>query len=68
MDFKCKNMEGCPMYDYLTTSVRIIQLQPFLNEYCLNSNNYNRCARYKIIENGNEPPSNLLPNGDTLKN
>ena len=50
MDFKCKNMEGCPMYDYLTTSVRIIQLQPFLNEYCLNSNNYNRCARYKIIE------------------
>ena len=68
MDFKCKNMNGCPMYEYLTTSVRIIQLQPFLNEYCLNSNNYDKCARYKTIEKGKEPPTNLLPNGELLKN
>lgn len=67
MEFRCKNMEGCPMYDFLTSSVRIIQLQPFLNDYCLSNTNHESCARYRIIETGTEPESNLLPNGEILK-
>jgi hypothetical protein len=67
MSFKCTYMEGCPMYNHLTTAVRIIQLQPFLEGYCLNKEHYQKCARYKIIGQGNEPPYNLLPNGAILK-
>ncbi len=68
MDQRCKNMIGCPMYDFITTAVRIMQLQPFLNEYCLDPQKHQQCARYKVIETGKEPPSNLLPNGEMLKN
>ncbi len=67
MRSKCPYMKGCPMYNLITTSVRIIQLQPFLNEYCLNSENYKECARYKLNEKGKEPHGNLLPNGQELK-
>lgn len=67
MSFKCKYMKGCPMYDLITTSVRIIQLQPFLNEFCLKRDNYKKCARYGVIESGKEPPADLLPDGNKLK-
>ena len=67
MSFRCKFMDGCPMYDLITTSVRIMQLQPFLNGYCLNPDNFTRCERYHIIESGKEPPSDLLPDGKKLK-
>lgn len=67
MSFRCKNMEGCSMYNMITTSVRIIQLQPFLNEYCLNADNYKNCERYKLAEKGVEPPADLLPNGEKLR-
>jgi hypothetical protein len=66
MSFKCKNMEGCPMYNLLTTSVRIIQLQPFLTGYCEDPFNCLECARYKIIDKGKEPPPDLLPDGKKL--
>lgn len=66
MSFKCKNMEGCPMYDLLTTSVRIIRLQPYLTGYCENPVNCRECARYKIIDTGKEPPADLLPDGKKL--
>ncbi len=66
MSFKCKNMEGCYMYNLLTTSVRIIQLQPFLRDYCEDSLKCRECARYKIIDTGKEPPADLLPNGKKL--
>jgi hypothetical protein len=55
------------MYNHLTTSVRIIQIQPFLSEFCLSENNYENCARYKIKQQGNEPANNLLPDGAILK-
>ncbi|MEK6582769.1 MAG: hypothetical protein AABY50_07115 [Nitrospirota bacterium] len=55
------------MYNFITTSVRIIQLQPFLNEYCMNAEEYKECARYKIKEKGGKSPDNLLPNGKILK-
>lgn len=67
MAFRCKYMEGCPMYDLLTTSVRIIQLQPFLRNYCEHETNHVSCVRYGNIEKGVEPPSTLLPNGENLK-
>ncbi len=67
MSFKCKFMEGCPMYDLITTSVRIIQLQPFLNDYCLSRENFANCVRFGIIANGKEPPADLLPDGKKLK-
>ena len=67
MPLKCSYMEGCPMYNHLTTAVRIIQLQPLLEEYCLNGENFKKCARYKIIEQGKEPPYTLLPDGEILK-
>ena len=63
MPFKCKNMDGCPMYNLLTTSVRIIRLQPYLTEYCEDAENCRKCARYIIIETGKEPPADLLPDG-----
>jgi hypothetical protein len=66
MSNKCKNMEGCHLYNLLTTSVRIIQLQPFLTGYCENPANCPECARYKLIEIGKEPPADLLPDGKKL--
>lgn len=66
MAFKCKNMEGCPMYNLITTSVRIIQLQPYLIEYCTNHDRCRECARFKLIETGKEPPADLLPDGKKL--
>ncbi len=66
MSYKCKNMEGCHMYNLLTTSVRIIQLQPFLTSYCEDPLNCLQCERYKIIDRGKEPPADLLPNGKKL--
>ena len=67
MSFKCIYMEGCPMYNHLTTAVRIIQLQPLLGKYCLSGEHYHECARYKIIQQGKEPPYDLLPDGAILK-
>ena len=64
---KCSYMEGCPMYNHLTTAVRIIQLQPYVDKYCLGGENCRKCARYKIIAQGKEPPFKLLPDGTTLK-
>ncbi len=54
------------MYNLLTTSVRIIRLQPFLTDYCEDQQNCLKCARYKIIETGKEPPADLLPDGNKL--
>lgn len=67
MALKCSYMEGCPMYNHLTTSVRIIQLQPYVDKYCLDGKSYQKCARYKIIQEGKEPPYKLLPDGTMLK-
>ncbi len=55
------------MYNYLTTAVRIIQLQPFLSEYCLNLENHKKCARYKMKEKGEKPSADLLPDGKKIK-
>lgn len=59
-------MRGCPMYDLITTSVRIIQLQPYLTEYCVNPERNKECARYKIMQQGEEPPADLLPDGKRI--
>lgn len=67
MTFVCKNMKGCTMYNLITGSVRIMQLQPFLHEYCQNPQKYKECARYNIREKGGKSPDNLLPNGEILK-
>jgi len=67
MAFRCKNMKGCSMYNYISSSVRIIQLQPFLNEYCLNPEKCKECARFKMKERGEKPPANLLPNGERIR-
>jgi len=67
MSAKCIYVEGCRMYNHLTTAVRIIQLQPYVDEYCLNGERYRNCARFKIREQGNEAPDNLLPDGTILK-
>ena len=67
MAFRCKYMDGCPMYNYLTTAVRIIQLQPYVEDYCLNEGHHQECARYKKRAEGKVPPDNLLPNGTILK-
>ncbi len=66
MAFRCKNMQGCPMYNLITTSLRIMQLQPYLMEYCANPDHCRECARFKIIETGKEPPADLLPDGKKL--
>ncbi len=67
MAFRCKNMNGCSMYNFITSSVRIMQLQPFIIDYCTNSKNFKECARYKIQEKGGEPPPDLLPSGKIFK-
>jgi hypothetical protein len=60
-------MTGCPMYNLLTTSVRIMQLQPFLNNYCLSRDRHRKCSRFQIIETGIEPSASLLPDGKIMK-
>jgi hypothetical protein len=67
MTFKCKYMDGCPMYNLITTSVRIIQLQPYLSKFCLSREDHSSCKRFLVIESGQEPPHTLLPDGGTLK-
>jgi len=54
------------VFNLLTTSMRIIQLQPFFAAYCEDPLNCLECARYKIIEIGKEPPVDLLPDGKKL--
>lgn len=68
MAFRCEYMQGCPMYNLLTSSVRIMQLQPYLASYCTNADGYTACARFKIIATGVEPDGRLLPDGKRLKN
>jgi hypothetical protein len=67
MPVKCIYVVGCPMYNYLTTAIRIIKIQPFLTDFCLNESNFFKCERYKIRTQGTEPPDNLLPDGTVLK-
>jgi len=67
MTFKCKNMDHCSMYNYLTSSVTILELYPFVEEYCRHPEKYKECARYKILIEGDAPPENVLPNGKMLK-
>jgi hypothetical protein len=55
------------MYNYLTSSVTILELYPFVEEYCRHPEKYKECARYKILIEGDAPPENLLPNGKMLK-
>ncbi len=54
----CPNLEKCKF------------LSAFGNEKCAEAlimlyckDDYTQCARYKIKEQGKEPPSNLWPNG-----
>ncbi len=54
------------MYNHLTTAVRIIQLQPYVDTYCLGGEQQ-KCARYKMLQQGQEPPFKLLPDGTILK-
>ena len=61
-------MEGCPMYNLITTSVRIMQLQPFLTRYCLSVENHMNCVRYGLKKLGKMPDDRLLPDGAFLKN
>ena len=65
--FRCKNMEGCEMYNLMSSSVRIIELQPLITRYCLSEQNYRSCARFRFISDGEVPPVGLLPDGKTLK-
>lgn len=67
MTFKCKNMDHCSMYNYMTSSVTILELYPFVEGYCRHPEKYKECARYKILIEGDAPPENLLPNGKMLK-
>lgn len=55
------------MYNLITTSLRISELQPLIQEYCLNPENYKECMRYKMKEKGEKSPDNLLPNGKMLE-
>ncbi len=66
MAFRCKNMQGCPMYNLITTSLRIMQLQPYLTDYCTNQDRCPECARYRVLETGIKPPADLLPDGTRL--
>jgi hypothetical protein len=67
MSGKCVFVEGCPMYNHLTTAIRIILLQPYVKDYCLSGDNYQNCARFKIKSQGTEAPDDLLPDGARLK-
>jgi hypothetical protein len=67
MSFSCEKLGSCPMLNLITTSIRITRLQPLIQEYCLNSDKYKECIRYKMKEKGEKPPENLLPNGKKLK-
>ena len=65
--FKCKNMDRCSLYNLMTSSVKILELYSFVDEYCKNPEKYKECARYKMSIEGDVPPEELLPNGKMYK-
>jgi hypothetical protein len=66
MEDNCNNMNDCSMYSLITSSVNIMKLQPYLNDYCLNGENYTKCKRYVLKHKGEKPEPNLLPDGTIL--
>lgn len=72
-DYRCKHLDSClkmfpdeiptflllisrdrSIYDFITKPVR---------DYCLSKENNQQCARYKIKEEGKQPPQGLNPDG-----
>src|SRR4030042_897042 len=71
--FRCKYLESClkafpdeiPQFMALISNYRSIYefiTEPVYN-YCLSKENHMRCARYKIHDEGRQPPKGLNPNG-----
>ncbi|OVE73988.1 hypothetical protein BVX93_00615 [bacterium B13(2017)] len=58
----CKHSESCPLFPafQMKSTLKLWQLR-----YC--DLNPERCIRFDMFQKGNEPPINMLPNGDVLK-
>jgi hypothetical protein len=72
-DFHCKHLDSCLMMfhektpEFLRLAIKDPTIYDFLTsrvyDYCLAKDNTARCARYKMKEEGNEPPPGLSPDG-----
>lgn len=55
-------MESCPMYSLLKLSGT---LKTWQSRYC--QADYAQCARYRLSQQGQSVPQNLMPNGALLR-
>lgn len=75
-DFRCKYFTTClNMFpDDVPEFFKLINQDPAIYEYvtrptyqyCLSKENHEQCARYKIKEEGKEPPLGLTPDGQNV--
>ena len=59
---QCPHTTSCAMYEVFVFES---SLALWKNNYCLSD--YERCARYKLSQEGQEVPLQLLPNGRRLE-
>jgi hypothetical protein len=59
----CPLTDICPLYP-LFTSEELLEIWKIA--YCEKPQGYAKCERFKIRQQGDDPPVDLLPNGDTL--
>ncbi len=72
-DFRCQYLSTClNMFpEDIPEFFRLLNEDPIIYEYvtkptyqyCLSKENHVQCARYKMRQEGNEPPSGLTPGG-----
>jgi len=75
-EFRCKHIDSCLMMfheripEFLRLAITNPAVYDFVTsrvfEYCLKKDNTTRCARYKIKEEGKQPPPGLSPDGITV--
>jgi hypothetical protein len=56
----CPYLEDCPMFKHF----QLYTQEVYIGLYCRGF--YNDCKRHELLVSGQEVPSNLLPNGNTL--
>ncbi len=61
MDASCPHMASCALYPLFRLRANLSLWQ---ERYC--QAHYQECERFKLSENGQSVPDNLLPNGMTL--
>ena len=62
----CQYLKLCPSFEHFKAD-NFNSFVKIANGYCLSKENNSKCARYKIRIKGQNPPSNLMPDGSYLE-